>query len=60
MKENKEIKELILELAKKDSYNNCNNTKNFLKPSLIEKTDILVDTGRTLSQALSTRLPVYC
>jgi hypothetical protein len=25
MKENKEIKELILELAKKDSYNNCNN-----------------------------------
>ena len=28
MKENKEIKELILELAKKDSYNNCNNTVN--------------------------------
>ena len=28
MKENKEIKELILELAKKDSYNNCNNTIN--------------------------------
>ncbi len=28
MKENKEIKELILELAKKDSYNNCNNTTN--------------------------------
>ena len=25
MKENKENKELILELAKKDSYNNCNN-----------------------------------
>jgi hypothetical protein len=28
MKENKEIKELILELAKKDSYNNCNNIVN--------------------------------
>jgi hypothetical protein len=28
MKENKEIKELILELAKKDSYNNCHNTVN--------------------------------
>ena len=28
MKENKEIKELILELAKKDSYNNCHNTIN--------------------------------
>jgi len=28
MKENKEIKELILELTKKDSYNNCNNTIN--------------------------------
>jgi hypothetical protein len=28
MKENKEIKELILELSKKDSYNNCNNTVN--------------------------------
>jgi hypothetical protein len=28
MKENKEIKELILELAKKDSYTNCHNTVN--------------------------------
>ena len=26
IKENKEIKQMIIELAKKDSYNNCNNT----------------------------------
>jgi hypothetical protein len=26
MKENKEIKQMIIELAKKESYNNCNNT----------------------------------
>ena len=28
LKENKEIKQMIIELAKKDSYNNCNNTNN--------------------------------
>jgi len=28
MKENKEIRDLILELAKKDTYNNCNNNNN--------------------------------